>query len=221
VNPWWWLLVPATYLLGSVSFAWIAGRLKGIDLRQHGSGNLGATNAGRVLGWHWFAAVFTADLAKGLLPVLAARQLDDPWLPLALAAAAVLGHVFTCFHGFKGGKAVATALGVLTGLVPITAGVGLGAWILVWAVGKVVFRLGGAGAVGPASMVATLAVVPTYLVTTDDPFRPVQLPTTGFILLLAILVLVRHRDNLRRLFAGGQTPEVGSRKSEVGTSPER
>ncbi len=208
MNPWWWLLVPAAYLLGSLSFAWIAGRIRGIDLRQHGSGNLGATNAGRVLGWHWFAAVFTADLAKGLLPVLLARWLGDPWLPLAIAAASVLGHVFTCFHRFKGGKAVATSLGVLIGLAPLTAAVGLGAWILVWAIGKVFFRLGGADAVGPASMVATLAVVPTHLIFTPERFAAQQLPTTGFVLLLAVLVLVRHRDNLRRLFTGGQTADV-------------
>lgn len=188
----WWLLVPAAYVLGSVSFAWIAGRIKGIDLRQHGSGNLGATNAGRVLGWHWFAMVFTLDLAKGLLPALLATTSGHEWLPIAVAAASVLGHVFTCFHGFKGGKAVATSLGVLIGLAPAAAGITFGSWMLVWTVVWALLRLGKSDAVGPASIVAAAVVVPAYLVTA----RPVQAPTLGFLALLAALVLLKHRSNL-------------------------
>lgn len=202
----WWLLVLGAYLLGSVSFAWWAGRVNGKDLRQHGSGNLGATNAGRVLGWHWFAIVFTLDLLKGLAPVWLAglalsaameRQADISglvWLPIATATAAVLGHVFTCFHGFKGGKAVATSLGVLIGLAPLAAAAAFGCWLITWLGCWLVLRLKRSDAVGPASIVASIAVVPSYLVTA----RPLQWPTLGFLALLALLVLVKHRSNLAK-----------------------
>jgi len=193
----WWLLVPAAYLLGSVSFAFWAGRLNGIDLRQHGSGNLGATNAGRVLGWHWFAVIFTLDLAKGLGPVLLARQSNDHWLPIAVGAAAVLGHVFTCFHGFRGGKAVATSLGVIIALAPLAAAVTFGCWMIAWLLCWVVLRLKRSESVGPASIVASLAVVPGYLATA----RPWQLPTLGFLALLAALVLIKHRSNFAKFVA--------------------
>ena len=190
----WWLLVPAAYLLGSVSFAYWAGRIKGKDLRKEGSGNLGATNAGRVLGWHWFAAVFVLDIAKGTLPVLASHQAHDEWLPIAVAAAAVLGHVFTCFHGFKGGKAVATSLGVLIGVAPPAAGVIFGCWLTAWLLGWLILRLKRSDAVGPASIIAAISAVPAYLVTA----QPMQRPTLGFLALLAALVLVKHRGNFAK-----------------------
>jgi glycerol-3-phosphate acyltransferase PlsY len=202
-----WLLVPAAYLLGSISPAWCAGRCKGIDLRQHGSGNLGATNAGRVLGGRWFAIVFAADVAKGALPVTAAHLLpcDEalrPWLLLAAGAAVVLGHVFTCFHGLKGGKAVATSLGLLAALAWPVALAGLAVWLMAWVVGWTAFRLGKSGAVGPASVLAAVAAPVARLLTTATPWSPEQAPITVFILLLALLVVVKHRSNLIKLFAG-------------------
>lgn len=200
----WWLLVPGAYLLGSVSFAYWAGRFNGKDLRRHGSGNLGATNAGRVLGWHWFAVVFTLDLLKGLAPVWLAQRSDDPWLPIAVAAAAVLGHVFTCFHGFKGGKAVATSLGVLIGLAHLAAAAAFGCWLITWLGCWLVLRLKRSDAVGPASIIAAIAVVPAYLVTA----RPMQWPTMGFLSLLAILVLVKHRSNVAKFVAQVRQPDV-------------
>ena len=115
MGSWWrWLMPLAAYLLGSVSFAWIIGRLHGVDLRHHGSHSLGATNAGRVLGGRWFFVVFALDVAKGWAPVFTAdRSLGrggdaEMVLVLLVGVAAVLGHIFSCFHRFKGGKAVAT-----------------------------------------------------------------------------------------------------------------
>ena len=141
---WWpWLVVPAAYVLGSVSPAYWAGKCKGIDLRDHGSKNLGATNAGRVLGGKWFAIVFTLDVLKGVAAVLCAGAVasfaefspdQQQALRLVTAVAVVLGHNFTCFHGFKGGKAVATSLGVLIGLVPWVALYGFAVWFIVWAI---------------------------------------------------------------------------------------
>jgi len=200
-----WLLLPLAYLLGSLSPAWLAGQWKGIDLRQHGSCNLGATNAGRVLGGRWFVVVFAADVLKGLLPVLAAVYLaahhggDPTWLPLLSAVATVLGHVFTCFHGFKGGKAVATSLGVLIGLVPVVSGLTFAIWLLCWLAGWLVFRLPRAGAVGPASVIAALAVPALHLALQPAPWSATALPLTIFLVLLCLLVVVRHRRNIAQL----------------------
>jgi glycerol-3-phosphate acyltransferase PlsY len=206
-----WLLLPATYLLGSVSFAWIAGRIKGIDIRQHGSGNLGATNAGRVLGRKWGFAVFAADVLKGLLPVLLARWLVEAQganasLPVATAAAAILGHSFTCFHGFKGGKAVATAIGVLTGLVYVVAAITFCTWVVTWAIGFSLFRLSPSTAVGPASVMGALVTPVGHLLTFPEPWALLNLPLTIFIVLLSALVVVRHRSNIQRLFSGQAAP---------------
>src|SRR5688572_33501308 len=110
------LLVPIAYLLGSIPFGLIVGKSKGIDPRKAGSGNIGATNIGRLLGKKFFAIVFTLDLLKGFAPMFAAGWVlrDAPedrtkyllWLTVGLAA--ILGHMFSVFLGFKGGKGVAT-----------------------------------------------------------------------------------------------------------------
>jgi glycerol-3-phosphate acyltransferase PlsY len=205
---WWpWLLPLAAYALGSISFAWIAGRLKGIDLREHGSRNLGATNAGRVLGKRWFFAVFVLDLGKGLVAVRAAMDLPGlagdaahPLLPLACAVAVVLGHVFTCFHGFKGGKAVATSLGVLIALMPDIAAIAFAAWLVAWIAGWALFRLPKSAAVGPASVVAAIVAPTAHLLRARDAWGT-ALPTTVFICLLGLLVVIKHRSNLAKLLA--------------------
>jgi acyl phosphate:glycerol-3-phosphate acyltransferase len=204
-----WLLLPLTYLLGSVSFAWLAARARGIDLRQHGSGNLGATNAGRVLGRKWFFIVFAADVAKGLVPVLVALALVEnggahATLPVLTGACAILGHSFTCFHGFKGGKAVATSLGVIIGLVYIAAAIAFGVWLLVWALGYTLFRLKPSDAVGPASVVAALVMPFAHLATFPQPWAVLNLPLTVFLFLASTLVIVRHRSNIAKLL--GKTP---------------
>jgi acyl phosphate:glycerol-3-phosphate acyltransferase len=199
-----WLLILGAYVLGSVSFAWLAAKSKGIDLRTVGSGNLGATNVGRVMGRKWFFIVFTADLAKGLLPVLLALMLAkhaeaNASLPILVGAAAILGHIFTCFHGFKGGKAVATALGVLIGLVYISAAIAFGVWLLAWAIGYAVFQMKPSEAVGPASVIAALTVPIAHLSTYPAPWDIVNLPLTLFIFIAATLIIVRHRSNIAKL----------------------
>jgi glycerol-3-phosphate acyltransferase PlsY len=198
------LTVLGAYLLGSVSFAYIAGKAKGVDLRQHGSRNLGATNAGRVLGGKWFAIVFALDLAKGAVAVLAAKELERQagvhWLMLLAAAAVVVGHSFTCFHGFKGGKAVATSLGVLGAMVWEVAAIGLGVWVLAWLIGRLAFRAGAAAAVGPASVIAA-ASVPFAVVVTDPLWAESgHLPVSVLCFLMSALVIVKHRSNIAKLF---------------------
>lgn len=192
----WWLPL-AAYLLGSVSFAYWAGRVNGVDLRQHGSKNLGATNAGRVLGTPWFVIVFTLDLGKGFIAVFAAQKLAAPqWLILATAAAVVLGHIFTVFHRFKGGKAVATSLGVLCALTPLIAGLSLALWLVIWLAGWVIFRAKKSSAVGPASVCAAVGAPIIATCVLENAWRMPQLALTALITAISVLVIVRHRSNI-------------------------
>jgi acyl phosphate:glycerol-3-phosphate acyltransferase len=213
---WWFLLPLAAYLLGSVSFAWIAGRLNGIDLREHGSRSLGATNAGRVLGRRWFFIVFALDVAKGWVSVFLAQLAlvradggDPTTLLLLVGAGAILGHVFTCFHRCKGGKAVATSLGVLIALMPQVAGISFLAWLVAWLLQWAVFRRTRSDAVGPASVVAAIAAPLAHILRAADAWRRPELPLTIFILLLSALVVVKHRSNLAKLFARKDVPTPG------------
>lgn len=128
--------VVLAYLAGSIPFAYLAGRLRGIDLRAHGSGNLGATNVVRVLGPRIGGAVFTLDVAKGALPVFllpaATGTAGHPWWPIGFGVAAILGHVRPVwFLGKGGGKGVATAAGVFLALAPLAMAVTFAVWLVV------------------------------------------------------------------------------------------
>ena len=201
---WWsWLTPVAAYLLGSVSFAWIAGRLNGIDLRQHGSHSLGATNAGRVLGREWFFLVFALDVGKGWVPMhIVARLLghrDGTVLLLLVGAAAVLGHIFTCFHRFKGGKAVATSLGVMIALLPLVAAISFAVWLLTLLPQWAVSGRSRSDSVGPASVVAAVTAPIVHLVVAKRPWDGPELPLTVFIFFLAVLIVLMHRTNIAKL----------------------
>lgn len=140
-----WILIASAFLVGSIPTAYLIGRAKGIDIRQHGSKNVGATNVGRVLGRRWGFICFGLDVAKGLVPTLAAGVFlgvageirmppEDAATWVAVMAATVLGHMFTPWLSFKGGKGVATGLGALLGVFPaltIPAIVVFAVWVLV------------------------------------------------------------------------------------------
>lgn len=203
---WRFLLMPlAAYLIGSLSFAWLAGRLNGIDLRKYGSHSLGATNAGRVLGRQWFAFVFVFDVAKGWGPVFivdwALGSSGNTLLLLLVGASAVLGHVFTCFHNFRGGKAVATSLGVLIAVLPLVAALSFAIWLVVLLAQWVVSDRSRSDAVGPASVVAAVAAPIIHLLSVETPWNRQALPLTVFVLLLSTLIVLKHRSNIAKLFA--------------------
>jgi glycerol-3-phosphate acyltransferase PlsY len=127
-----WLV--ASYFVGAIPTSYLAARIfRGIDLREHGSQNLGATNVYRTLGWRYAIPVGLVDIAKGLVPVLvfAPRVTDSQLFALACGIAAILGHVFSVFVRFRGGKGVATAAGVMLGLAPLALGVALAIWLVV------------------------------------------------------------------------------------------
>lgn len=184
------LLLVAAYLLGAVPTSYIVGRLRGIDLRQHGSGNLGATNAYRVLGWRAAVPIFVVDIAKGWAPANFFPLLDgqaSPWWALAYGAAAIIGHVYSVYVGFRGGKGVATSAGVLLALSPPSMLGGFVVWVLLVLT---------TGYVSLASMAAAIVVPVLVLV-----FHGAT-PLLGLTAALAAFVLWAHRSNVRRLMQG-------------------
>ncbi|MDE1919975.1 MAG: glycerol-3-phosphate 1-O-acyltransferase PlsY [Candidatus Omnitrophica bacterium] len=189
--------VVLAYLIGSIPVAYIFGRvLKKIDIREHGSGNMGATNAFRVLGKGPGTAVLLLDIIKGIIPVTLladAFGLNDPVSLVLIAVAAVAGHNWTVFLGFKGGKGMATSLGVLTGLAVQLPGLRiiLGLATLIWAV---IFLA--SGFVSLASITAAVAL-PVLMVVFEAPFVLKLLA-----IILCILIVFRHRPNIRRLVKG-------------------
>jgi glycerol-3-phosphate acyltransferase PlsY len=185
-----WLL--ASYLLGAVPTSYIAGRLlRGIDLREHGSKNLGATNLYRVLGWRVAVPVGLFDMAKGLVPVLlfAPRVSTSQTFALVCGLTAVVGHVFSIFVGLKGGKGVATAAGVMLGLTPAALLIALGVWIVVVAL---------TGYVSLGSIVAA-AVFPILVRLIDPPEQPEIL---WLDVAAAAGIIWLHRANIGRLLRG-------------------
>lgn len=175
------------YLLGSIPFALIAGKLHGIDLRTVGSGNLGATNVFRTLGRTAGITVMVLDIAKGAAAVLIAEALtDNPW-PLVAGALAILGHVFPVWTGFKGGKGVAVGAGALIGLVPAASGVLIVLWFLIVLTTRYV---------SIASIVCALAAAPLAWAF-GAPWSYVV-----FIALAGLFVIWKHRENIVRLSRG-------------------
>jgi len=183
------LLVFGGYLLGSVSFAVVLVRLRtGGDIRAEGSGNAGATNVLRAHGKALALAVALLDLGKGAAAVGLARLVTaDPRVAAACGFAAVVGHVFPIFHGFRGGKGVATALGAFLVLAPVPALVCLGAFVAIVAATRYV-SLGS---------VLALALLPVAAGLLQAP-RPVVLAAAG----TALVVIGKHVENLKRLAKG-------------------
>jgi glycerol-3-phosphate acyltransferase PlsY len=201
----------AGYLAGSVPFAYLIVRARtGRDVRTVGSGNVGATNAARVLGRRWFLVIFTLDALKGALPVWATLALAPTdgttaaWAAAAAATGAVAGHTASLFLGFRGGKAVATGAGTLAVLAPVSLAAGVVGFALLAAITRWI----SAGSIAAACAVALARLVPP-LAPADGAFSPAELPATLFLLLLATVVILRHGPNLRRMMAGTE-PRIGA-----------
>ncbi len=176
--------VVAAYLLGSIPFAFLAGRANGVDLRTVGSGNLGAANVFRNLGRPWGVAVMLADIGKGVVAVVIARLItDDPW-PAIAAGAAMAGHIYPVWLRFKGGKGVAVGGGAMIGLAPLAALILLGIWLVV----LLTTRFSSL-----ASIIAAIAATP-LTIGMGYPWS-----TVAFTALGSLAVLVLHRGNIARL----------------------
>lgn len=181
------------YLLGSIpSGLWIGRKFFQIDIRQHGSGNLGATNSFRILGKKAGTIVLLMDLLKGSISVLLLKQMDLHGIsPLIIALFAVMGHTYPLFANFKGGKAVATFAGVILAYQPILFLIGLGIFILTLAISKMVSF---------TSMVTISIGVLLSLY-----FQDIVLTTIA--LLADIFIIYRHRTNIQRILNGTE-PKV-------------
>ena len=185
------LWLAAAYLVGAFPTSYLVGRLaRGIDLREHGSKNLGATNVYRVLGWGWAIPVAVVDVLKGALPVaLFAPWAGGPaWTPIALGVAAVLGHVYSPYVRFKGGKGMATAAGMFLALAPLAVLLAIPVWAAcVWLTGYV----------SVASITVALAF-PFAVWFTRPGASAVLIASVA----LALFIVIAHRANIRRLLAG-------------------
>ncbi len=186
------LLVCAAYVLGSFPTSQVVAKIGGgVDLRERGSGNVGATNLFRVLGWRYAVPAALIDVLKGTVPVVTFPGVAgnaQRWYPLAVGIAAVLGHVFSVFLKFRGGKGVATAAGVILGLAPKALGLAAIVWVAV---------LAGTGYVSVASMLGAVAFPVAVLVT-----APQDRLILGSGVVLAAFILFTHRSNIKRLLAG-------------------
>jgi glycerol-3-phosphate acyltransferase PlsY len=199
------------YVLGAVPFGYLIGKAHGKDLRHIGSGNIGATNAARMLGKTWGTICFLLDVGKGLVPMLLVPALGLIVPPLTttqlvlwigVGCAAVLGHVFPVYLGFKGGKGVATSLGIVLGLWPYFTLCGI-AVFAVWAVTLWRWRY-----VSLSSIIAAISfpVILIGCILAIDAWNLAQLwPLVVIACLMALLVVLRHRSNIIRLRNGSET----------------
>jgi len=199
------LALVAAYLIGAIPFGWLIARSRGIDIFHAGSGNIGATNVGRVLGRKFGLLVFALDFAKGAVPVAAAGhspadahaalELPDA-LRVGVALCAFLGHLFPVYLGFRGGKGVATGAGTVFVLMPGPAALAVLAWAAV---------VGATRTVSLGSVVAAGALCAARLLSVPDPFGRGSVVVTGFCLAGTGLVLLKHRANLARLARGTES----------------
>lgn len=200
------LYIVAAYLIGSVPFGYIAGRLNGIDLREHGSRNIGATNAVRVLGKGWGIPVFFMDFLKGFAPLLymkchlggelaAFSTADMGWF-LGVMFAVILGHTFTCFLKFKGGKGVATTGGCLFAMSPWVGGAAL----LFWLGSMVLTRYVSFSSI--MAGVGMMLAAGIELWCHDGAYSVADYMVLGLLLLILTLVTWKHRSNLVRIMNG-------------------
>ncbi len=205
-----WLWPIFFYLVGSIPTGYLLGKSRGLDIRQHGSGNIGATNVWRVMGYKWGLVAFASDFLKGFLPLFLVRTLCFPegssWLVALLLVicglAAIIGHNYTPWLGFKGGKGIATSAGVLAALMPPVLGVALSLWIVVTLATRTV-------SIGSLAAAVVLAPAAAF-------FYPGNWIYFGLATLAGGLAVWRHRSNIQRLLAGTESKfEFSSKKKNA------
>ena len=211
-------LIPVAYLVGSIPFGLLIARRKGVDIRAHGSGNIGATNVWRVLGARLGALCFLLDVLKGLIPTIAAGvvlgTINNPaaapsqvlgWL--AVPVAAIFGHLFPVWLRFKGGKGVATGFGAMLGVFPVLSAAVLGA-LFVWLISAKLTRMVGISSCLAAAALPLLvwaqSLVPAAWreSASGSGIDPVLWPYLAIAVPLAAVVIIKHRGNIARTLAG-------------------
>jgi len=203
------LFIFLAYIIGSIPFGFIIGRLKGVDIRKQGSGNIGATNVGRLLGKKWAILTYVLDLLKGAILVALFRYkvIDPQYMvlsPMLYGFLAALGHSYSIFMNFKGGKAVSTSCGMILGYSPFTFAVILIVFLIV----KMITKL-----VSLGSLIATTTAVICILIFAIigyDPFMSKLYYTVDWesfviAILTASIIFIKHKDNIIRLIKGEET----------------
>jgi glycerol-3-phosphate acyltransferase PlsY len=201
------LVAIGSYLVGGIPFSYLAGVwTKGIDLRQHGSGNLGASNTFRILGGRVALLVLVCDVGKGLFPVVLARAWDvaghEPVHEIAAAVGAVLGHLFSPYLRFSGGKGIATSAGAFAGLAPWAFACSLLVFGVVFAARRIVSL---------ASLCAAVTLPVAVYAVGRIGWEPSYESVLWGSIVVMVVVIVRHRGNIRRLIAGTE-PRLARRR---------
>lgn len=202
-----WIL--GAYLIGGIPFGFIIGKMRGVDVRTVGSKNIGATNVFRTVGKKWGLLAFLFDVLKGLLPTLAAKAyaMDPLWLPLVVGVTSVAGHMLTPYMKFKGGKGVATAFGMLIGLVPALVGVAFALFVIVFALSNYI-------SLGSCCAAAFLAISVWFPILGVEGYK--NLPQCILVSVIALFIIWKHRSNIVRLVNGTENKIYffGSKKSK-------
>ena len=198
-------IIVGAYFLGAVPFGFIIVRIvRGVDIRTLGSGNIGATNVWRVLGRGWGLLAFGLDVLKGFAPACAGNFIGGPELGALAGLAAIIGHNWPIFLQFRGGKGVATSCGVFLAIFPSGLVVSFGVWMLALAIWRYV---------SVASMLGGIALLVSALLLQDEPFGAGRF-LTAFAALVAVLSIIRHRSNIKRLLQGSEV-KVGKQKDRT------
>lgn len=213
-----YLWIPFGYLFGSTPIGYLAGKLHGIDIREHGSGNIGATNVLRTLGKKVGLPVFALDVLKGAIPPLLARIFagDDPHverlIPVLTCVTTILGHNYTFWLGFKGGKGIATSAGAMLPVMPVTSLTGAAIWCLVFLTTRYV---------SIASLAAALSLPLSVLFhRIFDGAWQAHLPILGLALFMWIIATWRHKKNIRNLLNGTEPRFESKKKRDSSTKPD-
>ena len=207
IHDYWPVLV--AYVTGATPFGFMAGKFKGIDIREHGSGNIGATNVLRVLGKPISIAVLVLDIFKGLIPVLIAKMVSDSSLiHIATAMAAILGHNYTFWLGFKGGKGIATTGGAMLPVMPIAFVAAILGWVIALKISRYV---------SVASITAAL-IIPITLVIEGLITGIWEWNILAFGIFVCVLAIWKHRSNIGRLRRGEENRV--DKKSSTPETPE-
>ncbi|VGO20734.1 glycerol-3-phosphate 1-O-acyltransferase PlsY [Pontiella sulfatireligans] len=187
------LLTLAAYLFGAIPFGLLVAKSRGVNIREHGSGNIGATNVFRVVGKGWGIFTFTLDALKGFIPAFFFSKIGE--LPfewgVLFGMAAIIGHTFPVYLKFKGGKGVATSAGMLIGIAPVAVAVGFLFWVICLVLSRIVSL---------ASIIAAIAVGITVWVEGEKPVA-VKIALS----ILSLLVVWLHRANIKRLMNGTES----------------
>jgi glycerol-3-phosphate acyltransferase PlsY len=195
------------YLFGSLPTGFLVAKAKGVDIRSVGSGNIGATNVFRILGKGPGILVLLVDALKGFVPViwlapgLAAKDAgaDPEWVRIGVGVGAILGHNYTCWLRFKGGKGIATSAGAFLGLTPGPLGIAFATWLIFFALSRYV----------SLASIAAAAALP--IATWCLPFEtPIRVITT----IIGVLAILKHRANITRLLAGTEN-RIGAKKEKA------